>query len=195
MGAGLTPNMVLRAYTLGVFPMGVPGGGVQWFTADPRCIIELDGLRISRSLRKIIHRGVFEIRVNSDFDAVIAGCAARPVHQRWITPAIMRIYRALHRAGYAHSVEAWRDGRLAGGLYGVALGGAFFGESMFHRVSDASKVALAALVRRMIERGFVLLDSQWMTPHLQRLGAIEIPAEEYLRRLNEALQRRCTFAD
>ena len=194
MDKRITPELILRAYCAGIFPMADASGRISWYSPDPRCIIELDGLRVHRSLRQVIRRGTFETRVNGDFRAVVAACADRP-GGTWISPGIRRLYTALHEAGYAHSVEAWREGRLAGGLYGVAIGGAFFGESMFYSERDASKVALVALVERMRQRGFVLLDVQWQTPHLARLGAVEIPREEYLRRLAGAIELDCRFVD
>jgi leucyl/phenylalanyl-tRNA--protein transferase len=190
----ITPELILRGYCLGVFPMATWEGSVHWFSPDPRCILEFDRFRVPRSLRQTIRRGTFEIRVNAAFDEVIAACAERP-EGTWISPQIMRLYRELHRRGFVHSVETWRKGKLVGGLYGVAIGGAFFGESMFYRVSDASKVALVALMDRLHQRGFALVDTQWSTPHLLRLGAVEIPREEYLRRLSDALRLTCTFAD
>jgi len=190
----LIATQVIQAYQMGAFPMADESGEIAWFSPDPRCIIPLDGLRVSRSLRRTIRRGIFDIRVNSDFDAVIAECADRP-EGTWISTEIMDLYRTLHRRGYAHSVEAWSDEKLVGGLYGVAIGGAFFGESMFTRVTDASKVALAALVERMSRRGYVLLDTQWSTSHLESMGAIEISRREYLRRLRLALPLPGLFAD
>ncbi len=183
----LTPELVLQAYRVGIFPMAGPDGEIAWFSPDPRCIFPLDAFRTPRSLRQTIRRGRFEVRINSAFDEVVAGCADR-AEGTWISPEIARVYGALHRAGQAHSVEAWHAGELAGGLYGVAIGGAFFGESMFTRVTDASKVALVALVERLRARGFTLLDTQWATPHLERFGAREIPRREYLRRLAAAVQ-------
>lgn len=182
----ITPELVLQAYCVGLFPAADARGIIRWYDPDPRCIFELDGLRISRSLRRTIRRGVFQIRINTAFDRVIAACADRP-EGTWISPQIRRLYCELHRRGLAHSVESWCDGELVGGLYGIAIGGAFFGESMFHRRSDASKVALVALVERLRQRRFVLLDSQWSTPHLLSLGAIEISRAEYRRRLAAAI--------
>ena len=146
-----------------------------------------------RSVRQTIRRGKFEVRIDTAFDDVIAACADRP-EGTWISDEIMRVYRALHRQGHAHSVESWHAGQLAGGLYGVTLGGAFFGESMFTRVADASKVALVALVERLRVRGFTLLDTQWHTPHLARFGAQYIPRSEYRRRLKLAVALPVSFA-
>jgi leucyl/phenylalanyl-tRNA--protein transferase len=190
----LTPEGVELAYRHGIFPMAEERSGeVLWFRPDPRAIVPLDGFHISRSLARTLRRGGFEIRVNTDFESVMRGCADRP-EGTWISGRFVDVYGALHKAGKAHSVEAWRGGRLVGGTYGVALGGAFMAESMFHRETDASKVALAALVTRLRERDFVLLDVQYVTPHLEGLGAVEIPRRDYERRLERALSLPCTFA-
>ncbi len=194
MAPAFSPELVLHAYRAGVFPMGEPGGRIGWYSPDPRGIFELDQFRISRSLRKTIARGAFEIRVDTAFAEVMGACGDRD-EGTWITPAISRVYLELHRRGHAHSVEAWQGGELAGGLYGVTIGGAYFGESMFHRRTDASKVALAALVERLSARGFSLLDTQWVTPHLASLGAAEIPRAEYIARLEHAVRLPCTFTD
>jgi leucyl/phenylalanyl-tRNA---protein transferase len=169
-------------------------GEIYWHSPDPRCIFPLDHFHVPRSVRQAVRRGVFEIRINTAFDRVIAACADRP-EGTWISDQVLAVYRTLHRQGHAHSVECWHADELAGGLYGVALGGAFFGESMFTRVTNASKVALVALVERLKARGFVLLDTQWNTPHLARFGATEIRRHEYLRRLRAALPLPCQFAD
>lgn len=192
--AELTPELVIRGYCAGLFPMADPDGEIFWFSPDPRAIFPLDEFRVPRSLRQKIRRGVFTIRIDTAFDAVIAACADR-AEGTWISPDIDRVYRALHQQGYAHSVEAWHENHLAGGLYGVSIGGAFFGESMFTHVTDASKVALAALVERLSSRGFILLDTQWLTPHLERLGAREISRAQYLRRLRAALRLPLEFVD
>lgn len=194
MDLPLTPDLVLRGYCAGAFPMADESGAILWFSPDPRAVFELDELRVSRSLCRVVRSGLFELRFDTAFDEVIAQCADRP-EGTWISDEIRRVYGQLHEAGFAHSVETWRENRLVGGLYGVALGGAFFGESMFHRETDASKVALVALVERMRDRGFVLLDTQWLTPHLARLGAREIPRDEYLRRLETALALECRLPD
>lgn len=188
----LTPTLVLNAYRSGFFPMADSMGIIRWYSPDPRAIFELERFKPSRSLRKVVQSGQFEVRVDSAFDAVIAACAERD-EGTWISPTISRLYRTLHRMGAAHSVETWMGGQLVGGLYGIALGGAFFGESMFHRATDASKVALVALIERMKQRGFTLLDTQFITPHLARLGAIEIPRAEYMQRLSDALRLECRF--
>lgn len=187
----LSPQVLISAYVQGIFPMGVQGR-IRWFSPDPRAILPLDAFHASKTLLATCRQGRFEIRVNTAFLDVMKQCADR-IEGSWITPAIIHHYGTLHNMGLAHSVEAWRDGRLAGGLYGVALGGAFFGESMFHRHRDASKVALVALVRRMRERGYSLLDVQYSTEHLKRFGCVEIPRGEYLRKLSAALQHQCAF--
>ena len=192
LGADLEPGTILAAYRRGLFPMhldpGREGEQLAWWSPDPRGVIPLDGLRVSRSLARSCRR--FEVTVDRDFEAVIDGCAEPSRTGRWIVPAIREAYVGLHRLGWAHSVEAWSDdGALAGGLYGIAIGGLFAGESMFHRRADASKVALAGLVERLREGGAALLDVQWPTPHLARLGAVAVAREEYLARLGGALHR------
>ncbi|MCS7032400.1 MAG: leucyl/phenylalanyl-tRNA--protein transferase [Phycisphaerae bacterium] len=192
----LDPQNVLAAYACGAFPMTDADGVTRWYTADPRGILPLDQFHVPRTLRQVIRQGRFEVRFNHDFAGVMTECMRVPrrhEHGTWISPVLIEAYRRLHALGHAHSVEAWRNGRLVGGLYGVSLGAAFFGESMFHRERDASKVALVYLVERLRERGFELLDTQTVTPHLRRFGCIEITAEEYLRRLRRALTRECRF--
>jgi len=188
----LTPELIVAAYCQGIFPMADEiDGEIGWYSPDPRAIFPLDSFHVPRSLAKVIKRGVFEIRVDTAFEEVMRGCAAR--EETWISEEIIQAYTALHRSGLAHSVEAWYEGELAGGLYGVALGGAFMGESMFTRVTDASKVCLVKLVERLRERGFVLLDSQMPTEHLAKFGQIVIPRAEYLRRLARALRLDRSF--
>ena len=188
----LPVDLLVSAYASGWFPMAVGDGDIRWFSPDPRGIIPLDTFHVSTRLARVVRRGTFRIEINRDFDGVIRACAEAERDDEdagtWIDQEILDSYGAMHRAGYAHSVEAWRDGKLAGGLYGVALGGAFFGESMFHRVTDASKVALVALVERLREREFTLLDTQWTTEHLEQFGAVDIPRGQYLRMLGEALR-------
>ena len=191
VGADLEPGTLLAAYRSGLFPMPVRWSrSTAWWSPDPRGVIPLDGLRVSRSLRSACNR--FEIRVDTSFDEVIEACAdpARP--HGWIDKAIRDAYRELHRLGWAHSVEAWTpDGRLAGGLYGIATGGLFAGESMFHRETDASKVALVGLVERLRAGPAgpdALLDVQWTTEHLVRLGAVDVTRSEYLNRLAIAIE-------
>jgi leucyl/phenylalanyl-tRNA--protein transferase len=187
----LTPQLLLRAYSIGLFPMAESADDDQLFWVDPekRAIFPLDGFIVSRSLAKTVRADRFEVVVDRDFDAVIDACAAPAADREktWINAEIRKLYRELFDAGYAHTVECWRDGRLVGGLYGVSLRGAFFGESMFHRERDASKVALTHLVARLRAGGFRLLDTQFMTTHLASLGAIEISRPTYHRALEEAL--------
>ncbi len=185
-------EFLLVAYCNGYFPMADPKTGeIGWFSPDPRAVFELDNFHIPRSLKLTIKKNLFELRIDTQFEEVVRSCGAR--EETWISEDIIQSYLQLHRAGVAHSVEAWRDGKLAGGLYGVSVGAAFFGESMFSRIRDASKVALAALVERLKQQGFELLDTQWMTPHLKMLGAKEISREEYLRRLKKALNKNSNF--
>lgn len=189
----LTAELLVQAYSAGVFPMADDRDGpIRWYAPDPRAVIPLDDFHAPRSLRQTVARGVFALAVNEDFPAVIAACAER--EETWISAEVARAYTELHRLGLAHSVECRQDGQLVGGLYGVALGGAFFGESMFSRVTDASKVALVALVERLNGRGFTLLDTQYQTPHLARFGTIEIARAEYERRLASALMLERRFA-
>lgn len=189
IGADLEPATLLAAYRAGLFPMPIGKRWRQsvigWFSPDPRGIIPLDGLRVSRSLRQSTRR--FEIRVDTCFTDVMTACADPRRPHGWIDAGIVDAYTRLHELGWAHSVEVFRDGELAGGLYGVAVGGLFAGESMFHRVTDASKVALVALVERLVAGGYGLLDVQWLTPHLASLGAVAVPQEEYLTLLAAAL--------
>ena len=190
-------GVLLSGYANGWFPMAVEGGDIRWFSPDPRGIIPLESFHVSRRLARLHRQGHFEIAVNRDFAAVIRACAETDRDPddpgSWISEEIIRSYSALHHRGYAHSVEAWRNGRLVGGLYGVALGAAFFGESMFHRETDASKVTLVSLVERLRARGFALLDTQWVTPHLEQFGAVEIAKDDYLARLAQAIEHERTF--
>ena len=186
-------NHLLHGYRNGVFPMGLEDGEIQWFSPDPRTIIPLETFHVPHGLRRTLKKNLFEIRINTSFETVMRHCARRD--ETWINEEIIESYVALHREGYSHSVEAWQNGQLAGGLYGVALGGAFFGESMFHFVTDASKVALHALVMRLRERDFTLLDTQWTTPHLQRFGVLEISRKQYIQRLAESVHAKCSFVD
>lgn len=185
MSPALPPALLLEAYASGVFPMGMEDGTIRWFSPDPRGILPLETFHVPHGLKRALKRPGWDLRTDSSFDEVVGSCAAR--NDTWITPLIRTAYKELFDAGHAHSVEIWKEGLLVGGLYGVALGGAFFGESMFHRVTDASKVALWHLVRILKEHGFVLLDTQWTTDHLGQFGAVEIPREEYLDRLGAAL--------
>jgi leucyl/phenylalanyl-tRNA--protein transferase len=193
----ITPEVLLKAYACGIFPMAESADdpGLYWIEPERRAIVPLEGFHVPRRLARTVRADHFEIRIDHDFDAVIAACA-QPGPGRsktWINARIRRLYRELHRRGHCHSVEAWRDGRLAGGLYGVRLGRAFFGESMFYRDRDASKVALVHLVARLRRGGFRLLDAQFMTRHLQAFGAVELERERYHRLLAEAVSGEARF--
>ena len=212
IGGDLRPATLLRAYTDGVFPWFSHGDPILWWSPDPRAVIEPDGLHVSRSLARTVRRGRFRVTVDRAFAAVVRGCAEGRADGTWITPQMVSAYEALHRLGHAHSVETWVradpvNGRcpisgalaesvpeddgwvLAGGIYGVAVGALFAGESMFHRASDASKVALVALAGRLRERGYELFDVQMRTDHTTRMGATDIPRDEYLRRLRGAVKK------
>ena len=190
----LTPRGILDAYRHGIFPMADElTGEIDWYLPDPRAIIPLDGFHASRSLRKQLRRKEFDIRVDCEFTSVMRGCAARE-EGSWISEEFVKVYSELHRRGFAHSVEAWKDGQLAGGLYGVSIGGAFMAESMFHRVTGASKAALHALVELLAQRDYLLLDVQFATPHLQSLGAVEIPLPLYSCLLRSAVSRDCRLS-
>jgi len=187
-------STLLEAYASGWFPMAVAPGEIRWYSPDPRGIIPLGTFHVPRRLARALRGGRFEIRVDTAFSEVIVACSKRvDAEGNWIDEEIIDSYRNLHALGFAHSIEAWQDDRLVGGLYGVALGGAFFGESMFHRVPDASKAALVALVDLLHARGFTLLDTQWVTDHLAQFGAIEIPRRRYLRLLDQALRIEAAF--
>jgi len=190
----LSPQVLLGAYAQGAFPMTDQDGVTRWYTADPRGVLPFEQFHIPRTLRQLLKKDPppFEIRINHDFEATMRGCMTQRT-DTWISDDLIRAYVRLHHLGFAHSVEAWKDGQLAGGLYGVSLGAAFFGESMFHRVTDASKVALVHLVHRLRERGYELLDSQATTDHLRKFGCVDIPADEYLKRLDRALQKARSF--
>ena len=191
----LTPELLLTAYSRGFFPMADWTGRIGWYDPDPRGIFPLDRFHVPRSLAKRIRSGFFEVRVDTAFRSVMAACAepARGRGETWISPELVDVYCRLHELGFAHSVECWREGSLAGGLYGVALRGLFAGESMFSRMTDASKVALVHLVDRLRAGGFVLLDTQFVTSHLGRFGAIEVPRSVYRGLLARALEVRATF--
>ncbi len=189
----IEPDFLLMAYASGYFPMADSANGeVGWYSPDPRAIIELQAFHLPRSLRLTLKKMPFEILLNRDFERVMRQCARR--EETWISEEIIQSYVGLRELGFAHSVECWEANELVGGLYGVALGGAFFGESMFSRVKDASKVALVFLVDLLRARGFELLDTQFITPHLAHFGAKEIPRKEYLERLKSALKKKCQFA-
>ena len=173
--------------------MALEDGSIGWFSPDPRGVIPLDGFHVPSRLARLLRQQRFEITIDSAFEEVMRACADDRDEGTWISGEIVECYTTLHRLGLAHSVEVRRESGLVGGLYGVHLGGAFFGESMFHRETDASKVALAALVERLQRRSFGLLDVQWLTPHLARFGAIEIPRAAYLAQLQRALKKDCRF--
>lgn len=188
-------EQLLNAYCQGIFPMADEDGSIYWYDPDPRTIIPLEKFHIPRSLARTVRRGNFEMRVDTAFRSVMEACA-EPAPGRettWISPEIINSYCQLHALGFAHSVESWLDGELVGGLYGVSINGVFAGESMFSRATDSSKVALVYLVERLKQGGFVLLDIQFMTEHLRRFGAVEIPREEYKTRLDHALRVRAQF--
>ena len=193
MTGTLTPQILLRAYAMGIFPMAETRDSAEVHWVDPRRrgVVPLDRFHISRSLAKTIRSGRFQITTDHDFAAVVRGCADRP--ETWINAEIFELYRALHAMGHAHSLEVWQGRDLVGGVYGVTLGAAFFGESMFSRRTDASKVALAWLVHRLRAGGFRLFDTQFLTPHLASLGAEEIPRAAYRRQLEQALQATAQF--
>jgi leucyl/phenylalanyl-tRNA--protein transferase len=197
MSATITPQILLKAYAAGIFPMAesAEDNALYWIEPEQRGIIPLDGLIVSRSLRKNVKRGIFSIRIDSAFPEVIAGCAAKYPGRgsTWINSRIRSLYGQLFKMGCCHTVEAWHDGRLVGGLYGVRIGGAFFGESMFSLMPDASKVALVHLVARLRVGGFLLLDAQFMNPHLARLGAVPLTRIEYHDLLEPALAAEADF--
>jgi len=193
----IDPKLLLQGYRLGVFPMATEDGAIEWFSPDPRAILPLEDFHVPHALRRLLRRKVFEIKINNLFSEVIKACARR--EDTWINREIIESYTRLHELGYAHSVEAWSTGKsarrtdssrgeLAGGLYGVSIGGAFFGESMFHRVTDASKIALVVLVELLRTRKFAVLDTQWLTPHLQQFGGVEISRNHYLGLLRRAIE-------
>jgi leucyl/phenylalanyl-tRNA---protein transferase len=189
----LDPILVINAYAQGIFPMADHFGKIRWYAPDPRAILEHENLYVSRSLRTTLRKRDYEVTLDANFEQVMRRCAER--EDTWINELFISTYTQLHYLGLAHSVEAWQDGELVGGLYGVSLGGAFMGESMFSRATDASKVCLVALVEHLKERGFVLHDVQYWTPHLASLGVTEIPRKHYERRLRAALQLVCSWGE
>lgn len=189
--SSINPEFLLQAYRIGIFPMAMEQGEIGWFSPDPRGIIPLESFHQTKSLRRVVASKKFEIRINSAFSEVIDGCAERD--ETWIDETVRESYITLNANGYAHSVETWHEGELAGGLYGVSIGGAFFGESMFSRKKDASKVALVALVEHLNKRQFMLLDTQWTTPHLRQFGAVDIPKADYIKKLNKAIKLEISF--
>ena len=195
-GLSLTPEVLIDAYRHGIFPWPIEGiEPLLWWSPDPRAILPLDGLVASRRLLRRVRSGEFVVTSDQAFDDVMAGCAAGPGREEgtWITPEMVAAYGRLHRLGYAHSVEVWRDGELVGGTYGVAIGGLFAAESMFYRARDASKVALYRLVEHLKRQGYQLLDVQQWTPHTGSLGVIEIPRREYLKRLEGVVDLQVSF--
>lgn len=192
-GGDLSPSRLLAAYRRGIFPWYGQGDPILWWSPDPRMVLVPEELKISRSLAKTLRNKCYEVRFDTAFDEVMAGCArARPDQPgTWITADMREAYNRLHRLGYAHSVETWIDGSLAGGLYGVAIGAVFFGESMFTSTRDASKIALAALVRHCTGRGLRLIDCQMHTRHLESLGARDVPRREFSRRIEELIDYPC----
>jgi leucyl/phenylalanyl-tRNA---protein transferase len=197
--SGITPEQILQAYMHGYFPMATSlNGDIDWFIAEPRTVIPLDeSFHIRRSLRQALRKTDYQIRLNHSFEEVIRACARHDVKDEdgvWLSEEMIGLYSELHRRGFVHSVEVWIDGQLSGGLYGVAIKGAFFGESMFMRTSYASQIALVALVERLRERGYQLLDAQMRTPHIAHFGALDLPHHEYLNLLYKAMRLDCQFA-
>lgn len=198
VGGSLAPDWMLEAYRRGIFPMPIKVERrrlVAWLSPDPRGIFELDGLRISRRLARRLRRGEFYFTLDRAFSEVVEGCAAPRGHDDdcWLTLAMQNAYLTLYELGHAHSVEVWQDARLVGGVFGVTIGGLFAGESMFHRVTDASKAALVFLSEHLANRGYTLFDVQWTNAHTRRLGAIDLPRPDYLWRLSLAVQQRATW--
>jgi leucyl/phenylalanyl-tRNA---protein transferase len=187
----LDPMVVIRAYIKGIFPMADQFGKIRWYAPDPRAILEYHNFHISRSLHATLRKKPYEIRIDTAFEQVMRNCGAR--EETWLNEEFIRTYTHLYRVGLGHSVEAWQNGQLVGGLYGIAIGGAFMGESMFSRATDASKVCLATLVEHLHTRGYVLHDTQFITPHLASLGVTEIARAEYERRLRVAVRLACTW--
>jgi leucyl/phenylalanyl-tRNA--protein transferase len=200
VGGKLRPDWIVAAYHRGIFPWPIQVGHrtvLAWFSPDPRTLLEYDHLHISRRLARRLRSGQFEVTFNQAFPRVMAGCAAprNDDEGTWITPELMHAYCLLHKSGLAHSVEVWQDGELVGGLYGVAFGGYFSGESMFHTVTDASKVALVSMSQHLRQRGYTMFDVQVLSPHLESMGATEISREQFLHRLRQALRLTVVFAD
>ena len=195
IGGDLGLRRLLLAYCMGIFPWYCEGEPILWWSPDPRAIFELDAFLVPRSLRRTLRQEVFRVTVDQAFRQVMEGCAAPAPGRRstWISPVFLEAYTELHRAGHAHSVECWQGGELAGGIYGVVVGGLFAGESMFHRASNASKVALCSLIAHLRARGFTLFDIQMLTPVTAQLGAVTVSRDVYLERLTEAVKRRCEF--
>lgn len=195
IGGDLSPERLILAYRSGIFPWFSEGEPIQWWSPDPRAIFELDGLYVSRRLARIVRSGRFEVTRDRAFDDVMRGCADRPGAGTWITRSMLRAYTRMHELGHAHSIEVWQGGALVGGIYGVGFGGFFAGESMFHRESEASKVAMVALFEHLRARGYALFDTQVLSPHTEHMGAYEIPRSAYLERLRAALALPVRFDD
>ena len=193
VGGNLEPETLLSAYQQGIFPWFDEDTPILWWSPDPRAILEFDNLYISKRLARTIRTNKFQVTFNQDFDAVVQGCTYRPEEGTWITPEVANAYGEFHRRGHAHSVEVWQQGILVGGLYGVAIGALFAGESMFSTVSDASKVALVALVSRLKEKGYQLFDLQIINEHTSMMGATEIPRDDYLARVKTAIKINICF--
>jgi leucyl/phenylalanyl-tRNA--protein transferase len=193
VGGNLEPETLLSAYQQGIFPWFDEDTPILWWCPDPRAILEFDNLYISKRLARTIRTNKFQVTFDQDFDAVVKGCTYRPEEGTWITPEVANAYGEFHRRGHAHSVEVWQQGVLVGGLYGVAIGGLFAGESMFSTVSDASKIALAALVSRLKEKGYQLFDLQIINEHTSTMGATEIPRDDYLARAKSAIKKDICF--
>ena len=193
VGGNLEPETLLSAYQQGIFPWFDEDTPILWWSPDPRAILEFDNLYISKRLARTIRTNKFQVTFNQDFDAVVQGCTYRPEEGTWITPEVANAYGEFHRRGHAHSVEVWQQGILVGGLYGVAIGALFAGESMFSTVSDASKIALVALVSRLKEKGYQLFDLQFINEHTSMMGATEIPRDDYLARVKTAIKINICF--
>lgn len=193
----LTADDLIYGYINGIFPMADADGSLYWYSPDPRAIIPIDSYRPSKSLRPVLNKSVFEIQVNQNFEGVMRQCAAPRIQEEgtWISEDIIRAYTRLHELGMAHSIETYQDGKLVGGLYGVAIGAAFFGESMFHHVSNASKVAFHVLIGILRERNFKLLDTQFINDNVRRFGAIEISKAEYMSRLRQSIAMKARFTE
>ena len=193
VGGNLEPETLLSAYQQGIFPWFDEDTPILWWSPDPRAILEFDNLYISKRLARTIRTNKFQVTFDQNFDAVVKGCTYRPEEGTWITPEVANAYGEFHRRGHAHSVEVWQQGVLVGGLYGVAIGGLFAGESMFSTVSDASKIVLVALVSKLKEKGYQLLDLQIINEHTSTMGATEIPRDDYLARVKTAIKKDICF--
>ena len=195
--AKLTPDDLLYGYVNGIFPMADSDGSLYWYSPDPRAIIPIDSYKPPKSLRPVINKQIFEVRINHDFEGVMRGCAVarKDSEDTWISEEIIEAYTGLNKRGYAHSVEAYLENKLVGGLYGVAIGSAFFGESMFYHVPDASKVAFHFLIQQLKQQNFQLLDTQFINDNVKRFGAIEIPKFQYFSLLKKATNKKAHFTE